>query len=350
MPPLLRWLVLSSTMSALSEILFVIVLLLQSMLSIRCPVFDAAPINSSAFGEERCVPDYVLSVKEADTTANYSINKTSCNQVFQLKRDELDFFANCSNLSNMVFLSLAAPQVPLVLLEAGCLSTAPFICQNQVRVPTTVTGIILWRSPDNPLMLLRKTDYQSVHQRLKNSCVAVWCGNETNSCKNQHLLSKKKTQRRNVIRKHQPSEVNKVSFNHKKNVFASRSAAPLVTILVTLALLVVLPYVTLLCIKQARARRRRHNHALLLERTSSDRPSSLEGGSPLKDTEVMISTTAPTTKISCALSTQTDGTNVKTTETQTDHEMTQGECSRRAGDTGARETTDSGNDSTLTGK
>ena len=347
------------------------------MLFFRCPVFDAAPINSSKFVEERCVPDYVLRVNEANTTANYFINRTSCDEVLKFTKDEHDFFPNCSNLGNMVFISLAAPQVPLVLLEAGCVSTAPFDCLDQVNVPKTITGIVLLGHQDNPLMLLRKTDYQSFHRRLKNSCVAVWCGTETSSCGNRNSLSKKKTRGRKVQRKRQPSEVNKVSSNHKKNVFTSRG--PLLAILVILVPLVVFPYLTWLCIKQASAQRHRYDRAPLLESTDGNEPSSLEADSSLNDTEVMTSTRAQGTKIVCAASTQTDQANVRSTETQihhemtpkhhemtqtehemtqahhemtqtehkmiqthhkvtqTDYEMAQGECSSRAGDTGAIE-------------
>ena len=246
-----------------------------------------------------------------------------------------------------MFIALTAPPVPLVLLEAECVSTALFDCLDQVNVPTSITGIVILRHQDNPLMLLRKSDYYSLHQKLKNPCVAVCHGTKTRSCGNKCLLSKRKTSGKNVIRKRQPSEENKVSFNHKQKISMSG------LLLMTLALLVVLPYVTLLCIKQARAQRHKHDRVPQIESTKRGETSSLEAVSPLKDPEVMISTRVPITKIACASSTQVDHANLKTTDTQTNHEMSQGECSNRAIVAGARETTSTDSiehDSTMAGK
>ena len=189
----------------------------HAVLSLPGPVLDAERINSLSFVEERRIPDYVLNVKEVDSTTKYFINQTTCDQLSQLTKYQLDHFLNCSDLDNMALILLAAPQVPLVLLEAACVSTAPFDCLDQVNAPMTITGIVLLRLQDNPLMLTRKSDYPSLHQGMKNYCVVVWCGTETSSCGSQSLLSKKKTRGRNVIRKRQQIKVDKENFLHKSN-------------------------------------------------------------------------------------------------------------------------------------
>ena len=273
----------------------------------------------------------------------------------------------------MAFISLTVPQVPLVLLEAVCVSTPPFDCLDQANAPMTITGIVLMGHQEKPLMLTPRIDYQLLYQGMKNSCVAVWCGTGTNRCGSHSLLSKKKTRSRNMIKRHQPSEVDKVNFIHNRNILKGRTAV--LTILVILALLVVCPYVTLLCIHCKQARRNRNDHVQLLESTNGESESyecatggTVETndeqeklpeaqlitdepritGTPMEDDKVMACMKAPTAKTFCFSSTQTDSTNVKSTETQTDHKVSEAEYNGRKGERETREITNKSEPSSLT--
>ena len=315
-------------MSASAQVLFVVLLLLRSMLSSRCPVLDRAPINSSTFVEKRCMP-YVLSVKEADSTSYYFVNETSCNLLFQFQNDVLYFFPNFTNLSDMVFVSLAAPQLPLVLLEAGCVSAAPFDCLDQVNVPVTITGVVPFRHQNNPVMLVRKTDYQSLHQEMKNTTVVVWCGTETTSYLSPSLLSRKKTRSRTVIKKYQPSELNKLTTDHRKNIFTSGTV--LVIILVAVALLFVILYLTFLCIKQAQRQLQnvcaQRDNEILRVQTGCHELTQRRG-----DTLVSSEMVPQSSKKFCHSFTQTDHNSKQSDLLE--------EYGSRAGGTGTKETTD----------
>lgn len=256
-------------MSIPGEIMFIALLLLE-IVSFQCPVFDAAPANPAALAEDRCIPDYILKVEGAYSTQD-SFSKIRCGQLLPL-----NFFPNCSNLSNMAFVTLAAAKIPLVLLEAGCASTGPFDCSMQANVPMTVTGIVLLGNEESPILLMRKTDYHLLYRGIKNPCVAAWCGAERSTCFDPSALPRRKTRGRNALRKRQPGEFKYTEIHDRKSTFAS--GAIIAIVLFALVLLLGLPYMASLCIKSIS--RRDEAHQSLLESSNKQRSQLLSQKPP----------------------------------------------------------------------